>query len=278
MFPLAAFRQRPGALLALLTIALLASGAERSAADALGLQLTPATQSVPPNTEFEVKLRVTHAGASFNGFTALVLFDPAMLTPVRLSPLQQQVDSLMSSVCSSLWHKFRLGGGVDSIHVSMLCEGAAASGAGPLYRLRFRTGPNPGLTGLWFGPGLEFANAGIHVPAVASGGAIIGIGVPVPTLQVEEDPAADVTSLRVSPNPATRESRIDFGRPLRGRASVRVTDLAGRVVTWSTTEPGARLWSWAGLDRAGARVPPGLYFIEVREGSSVLRARVSRLD
>ena len=57
------------------------------------VQITPATLTVAPNSDFDVKLRITAPGSAFNAFSAIVVYDPSMITPVQLSPLRTQLDS-----------------------------------------------------------------------------------------------------------------------------------------------------------------------------------------
>lgn len=245
---------------------------------AVTVQITPATLTVAPNSDFDVKLRVTATGSAFNAFSAILVYDPAMMTPVQLSPLRTQLDSLLTSVCgsSSTFHKFRYGGGLDSIDVSMLCNGVSVTGPGPIYHLRFHAGAVTGRTGLSFGPGLKFANAGLLVNPVVSTGAIVGIGVPVLDAPGEIG-SGGALRLSVAPNPSQGESRIAFSQPLAMAGVIRLHDAQGRLVRESSVPAGATSWAWDGVAASGAPAAPGLYLAELRAGETRRFVRLVRV-
>lgn len=246
-----------------------------SARAALTLQITPATQTVAPGAEFEVKLRVIGASSPFNGFKAIVAYDPARLTAVQLSPLSSQVDSLIRPACTSLFHRFRLGSGLDSIDVAALCNGFSTSGPGPIYRLRFRAANTLGVTALQFMPGVEFADGGVLLSGVTASAAFIGIGTPV--LEAGADDRAGRLSLIASPNPAAGETRLDFGRALDQAGQLRVQDIQGRVLLRREVAAGVRAMQWDGRDAHGSVVPPGLYLASLRCGARVRFTRLARV-
>lgn len=242
------------------------------------VQITPGTLTVAPNSDFDVKLRVTATGSAFNAFSAVLVYDPSMITPVQLSPLRTQLDSLVTNACGtgSTFHKFRYGGGLDSIDVSMLCNGVSVTGPGPIYHLRFHAGAITGRTGISFGPGLKFANAGVLVNPVMATGAIIGIGVPV--LDVPGEPGnGGALRLSAAPNPSQGEARIAFSRPLERPGVIRVHDAQGRLVRESAVPGGATGWAWDGLSAAGKSAAPGLYLAELRTGETRRFVRLVRV-
>ena len=75
-----------------------------------------------------------------------------------------------------------------------------------------------------------------------------------------------------SPNP-TRDGRLSirFSLPASGRVSAQVLDLAGHRVRTLATErefsPGLQVLGWDGRNDAGAGLPSGVYFVEVRVGT-----------
>lgn len=242
------------------------------------VQITPATLTVAPNSDFDVKLRITAPGSAFNAFSAIVVYDPSMITPVQLSPLRTQLDSLLTYACGtgSTFHKFRFGGGLDSIDVSMLCNGVSVTGPGPIYHLRFHAGSVTGRTGLSFGPGLKFANAGVLVSPVSATGAIIGVGVPV--LDAPEDRSGGgALRMSVAPNPSQGESRIAFSQPLATDGTIRVHDALGRLVRASRVPEGASAWVWDGLTESGVPAAPGLYLAELGVGQERRFVRLVRV-
>ena len=75
-----------------------------------------------------------------------------------------------------------------------------------------------------------------------------------------------------SPNP-TRDGRLSirFSLPVSGQVSARLLDLAGHRVRTLATErefsSGVQVLGWDGRDDAGAALPSGVYFVEVRVGT-----------
>jgi hypothetical protein len=84
---------------------------------------------------------------------------------------------------------------------------------------------------------------------------------------------------RIVPNPARGAARIAFDLPGRAPARLDVYDVRGRHVRTllrEAAESGARTWD--GTDAHGSRVPPGLYFVELRVGDTVDRGRIVLMD
>jgi len=83
----------------------------------------------------------------------------------------------------------------------------------------------------------------------------------------------------VSPNPATGTVSIAFSLPGRADLRLDVYDVRGRHVrTLARESAGSGTRAWDGADDQGRRVRPGLYFVEMRAGDVVERARIVRLD
>jgi len=83
----------------------------------------------------------------------------------------------------------------------------------------------------------------------------------------------------VSPNPATGTVSIAFSLPGRADLRLDVYDVRGRHVrTLARETAGSGTRAWDGADDHGRRVRPGLYFVEMRAGAVVERARIVRLD
>jgi hypothetical protein len=94
------------------------------------------------------------------------------------------------------------------------------------------------------------------------------------TVGVGERPAAGgVTLASAFPNPFQRSSTLRFTLPAGSRATLRVHDIAGRVVRTlldSDLPAGARSATWDALDDRGARVPGGTYFARLIVGDRVV--------
>ena len=261
-----------------IALALVLAAGVPAARAGVTVALQPATQTVAPGSDFDLVIAVTQTGSAFNGFDAVIGFDPAALTLVQLSPLSLQEGSLMTSACSSTFHHFIQGSDQATIAEVLLCEGQSVTGPGQIYRLRFHASNTPQSTTVRFLPGLRFYNAGLYVTPVTSSDATIGIGM---TVGVGE-PETAVSGLRVraQPNPARAATvlRIEAGRP--GMQEVRVLDSLGRVVRHlerGSFAAGPREVSWNRRSDAGRRLPAGLYTVEVKTEAYTARTRLALL-
>src|SRR5262249_24992677 len=187
-----------GLVLGLCALALGATPARSAASVSMGL--TPASQSVTPGTDFDLFINVTSAGASFNGFDAVVSFDSAALTFVPLAPTTSQQGCLMTGTCSAscanTFHLFSAGG--DSLSVSdvLLCNQTFLTGPGHLYKLRFHASNTIQITHVRVRR-TNFYNAGLFVTPVQTADAVIGIGV---TLGVEPSSGTGPLHVHVQPS------------------------------------------------------------------------------
>jgi hypothetical protein len=79
-----------------------------------------------------------------------------------------------------------------------------------------------------------------------------------------EDPSMPrEVRLRVRPNPATGEVRIDLAAAGARAASIEVIDPSGRRLRALPVAPGQTSVLWDGCDEAGRSAPPGLYLIRI---------------
>ena len=73
-----------------------------------------------------------------------------------------------------------------------------------------------------------------------------------------------------SPNPFGSNTRIEFVLGNDGRTAITVYDVTGRRVanvTDSVLPAGRHSVSWDGVGSNGAKLPSGVYFVELRSGS-----------
>jgi len=261
--------------LAVLALALGALVAVPSSRAAISVGLTPASQTVTPGTDFDLFIDITSAGSSFNGFDAVVTYDPAALTFLPTSPTTLQQGCLMtgtcSSACGSTFHLFS--GAADSLSVSdvLLCNQVFLTGPGHLYKLRFHASSTPQITHVNFRSS-SFYNAGLFVTPVGTSNATIGIGI---TLGVGPSGPATPGRVRVEPNPSF--GRVEFvGEGGAAVSAVEILDLQGRVVralTPADAAAGVRL-SWDGRDARGVRVPAGVYQARIHRDGQTQQTRV----
>ena len=258
-------------------VCLLAAGVATPARAGIKVGLTPVTQEVALGAQFDVFLDVTEAGSNFNGYDAVVSWNPAQLTFVPLVPTSSQQGCLMtggcSAACGNTFHTFSAAG--DSLMVSnvLLCNNVSLTGPGHLYKLRFQAASSPPQVATITIRRANFYNAGLFVLPVEKAGCQIGIGV---TLDVPDGGRFTGAGMRVEPNPA--RSRVTFvaedGVP--GLAEVELLDLQGRLVrhlgpTWLGTSGSL---AWDGLDARGQQVPAGVYLAKIRRGDRHQTARV----
>jgi hypothetical protein len=242
-------------------------------ANGVAVALTPSTVQVDPGAAFDLDIFVIQAGASFNGFDAIVEWDPAALTPIFNAE-----GVLMTSACGNTFHRFRPGASADTIADVLLCSATSLTGPGQIYRLRFQASLTPQVTTVRFAPGLQFYDAGLYVPLDYVGSASVGIGM---TPVSAGPPAAPAQlRLRVAPNPARGGTVFTVEADRAGPQSLRVMDARGRVVRRfddRRAEPGVRTIAWDGRSQAGARVPPGVYLARLEVAGKAVWNRVMML-
>ncbi len=84
---------------------------------------------------------------------------------------------------------------------------------------------------------------------------------------VQADSAPRKTRLLVQPNPSRRGTLVSFDMPAPGNSSLRVYDIAGRmvrVIADGWVVPGTHQVFWDGKDESGEPVTSGVYFVQHR--------------
>jgi hypothetical protein len=264
----------PQRWLATLVCACALAGAARTAHAGVTVGLSPATGVVPPGGEFDVTLDIKTAGSSFNGFSVVLSYDPAVLTLLPMVPTNMQEGCLMTGVCSkacgNTFHQFAAAG--DSILVNdyLFCNAIALTGPGHLYQLHFRASSSAQLTSISIRRA-TFYNAGVLVTPVQTSGASLQI----PTNVGVGDGAPVTHTLRVEPNPAHGRMQLVIDDGATGAVQADILDLQGRLVRSlgsATLGPRARL-DWDGADRDGKPAPGGLYLARIQRGGKVQTSR-----
>ena len=246
-------------------------------ADGVTAALLPREQTVTPGAEFDLVLQCTESGALFNGFRAVVSWDPAALTFVPLSPLSLQEGSYMKGACGNTFHLFHQGASTDTITDVLLCNETFLTGPGQLYRLRFRASNTPQGAGVQF-LDLRFYKAGAYVEPVHSTGALIGIGVPPPV--GVGDPVAPHLALSAAPDPSRGPVLLTVAADLAGLQRLAVGDVQGRRVRrlaggWFPS--GTRSVAWDGRDDCGRPLPAGVYLVTLEGAGRTISRRVTLL-
>jgi flagellar hook capping protein FlgD len=245
------------------------------------LAVIPGTQTVPPGAFFDVELDVTVPGSAFNGFDAVVSYNPAALTFQPASPLSAQQGCLMtggcSAACGQTFHDFHAAGDSLAITDILLCDQISLTGPGQVYKLRFKASTTPQTTVIAI-RSAAFYDAGVYVtPVVTSGDSVrIAFGTGV-------GPTALAAGLRIAagPNPARGAVALTVTSDRGGWQEIEAHDLAGRLVRRiadGPAGPGVRRLTWDGTDARGARARAGVYLVSVREGGRTALARVVVID
>jgi hypothetical protein len=240
------------------------------------LAVSPETLSVAPGATFTLELRVPEPGSPFNGYDAVVEYDPARLTFLPLSPTSLQQGPDMLDACGSTYHVFRAAGDSLSISNVLLCSDLSLTGPAHLYTLRFVASTPPAVTHVRLRR-LQFYEAGTFVNPSLSRDSQVSWGV---VLDVGDLAAPMAPRLGVRANPAHGEQWFDVASPRSGAQSLVVYDAAGRAVRHleSGTRPaGTRAIRWDGRDDDGRPVAPGLYLVRFDASGQSARASLVRL-
>lgn len=232
-----------------------------AAAQGVHVAIQPTGQTVVPGSTFTLNLQVTEPGSLFNGFDAIVIYDPAALTFVPLAPTSLQQGSYMLSACGNTFHRFKSTN--DSLVITdvLLCSGVSLPGPGQIYKLQFAASTMPQITQLSL-VGVQFYNGGLFVNPAFTTNATIGIGMAV---DVDPGPSLAISArVRLTPNPFSGSTTVQITSPREGAQRIIVRDIQGRQVRnleqgWFA--PGTRLVQWDGRDDAGRPLAAGVYRI-----------------
>jgi hypothetical protein len=123
----------------------------------------------------------------------------------------------------------------------------------------------------WRWLGCEFRLTGGDVGAAHGVGFVLDrlrIGIPLGTGTPDGDALSDKIRA-VRPNPFNPLTTVEFEIAVKGRAALRVYDIAGRLVTTlrdGEVEPGEYEATWDGTDDSGERVASGVYMLRLEVG------------
>lgn len=269
-------------LAGLLALAALLATVAHPAAAAVKISVQPAMTNVATGAEFDVTLHHTPAGSAFNGFVAVVGYDPAALTFVPLANTANQQGCLMTGTCSgacgNTFHRFEAAGDSLTITNHLLCNQVVITQPGTLYKLRFRASTTPQATWIRIRRA-TFYDAGLYVTPVGITDAQVGIGV-VLDAGGAGAPAAGLR-VRAEPNPSRGRLSLAIDSDRAGERRIEVYDPAGRLVRrldGGRHGPGLSRVPWDGTDLSGARVRPGVYLVTVLAGDRVARTRIAVLE
>ena len=252
-------------------------------AHAQGVQcgLIPAQQSVALGAQLEIDLDATAAGSPFNGFDAVISYDPAALTLLPASPTSLQQGCLMTGACSAscgnTFHRFAAAADSMAITDVLLCDQVVLSGPGQLYQLHFQAANVAQVTTVRIRRAV-FYNSGLYVTPVATADCQVGIGI---VLDAGGGGAVRGLGVSAAPNPARGGVAVRVESEREGEQEVWVYDVSGRRVRelsrgWYGS--GARVVGWDGRDGAAARAPAGVYLVRLQAGGRMAQTRVTLLQ
>jgi hypothetical protein len=249
------------------SVAILASLSPVTAGASVRLAAVAAQATVPPGGTIDVELRIAAPGSAFNGYDAVIGFDPDVLSLVP-TPLVEREGPLMTEACANRFHVLQsdtTAGDVSIAHV-LLCAGVSVTGPGTVYRLRFRAGPEDAVTHVRLLPGTAFYLAGEVVAPVVTTDAriVVGSGTAAPA---DRPPATPQVS--AWPNPFNPRTTIRCVATEPGLAHLRVHDLRGIAVRDLFTGPvsaGEIVTMWDGRSDDGRPVPSGRYILRLQVG------------
>ena len=240
------------------------------------LAVLPANISVEPGEIFDVELTVTLPGSAFNGYDAVVGFDPAVLTFIEL-PLPEQEGPLMTDACNNMFHQFNVSASGDTLTINhlMLCAATSVTGPGVVYRLRFQAGDQEATTSISLLSGTAFFLAGLFVNPVFTWDSEVQITQVSP---VPADLVSASVNLTVAPNPFNPMTTISFEAADAMHAHIAVYSSRGSLIAElldDQVSTGRNSVVWDGRDIHGQKVSSGTYLVRLDLGGEPFIQRVT---
>lgn len=242
---------------------------------AVTVRLGTPTPIVAPGDTVTIEFVVPVADSAFNAFHLVLSYDPTLVTFVPTVPLSDQVGTVMSDACPTLFHQFRtlVGSNTDSTvaDVSLLCNQTFATGPGVIYRQKFLAGPSAGVAVFSIGVSSHVYAAGVFVNPLHARGLTLVIGnvaeVPQPR---HADGGCRLEAPRPNPLRLGEDATVAFTLPDRAAVALELFDLGGRRVAardvgLAPAGPSTIRWALPSL-------PAGHYQLRLRaDGQTVAR-------
>lgn len=256
------------------------------------------------------------AAPHVTGAVAMLLQKRGALTPAQIKTYLNS-HAIIDGFTGAPWNnvfgngKLRLGELIDPTVSVDSANGGENWAVGSSQTIKWTAADNVGVTSIDLllsrtGPGGPFETIALGVPNTGSfawsvtGPATTNAFLKVVATDAETNSASDLSNAafsivdqtgvpgggeaitrfaltRIAPNPTNDATSIEFTVPRTADVSVRVLDVAGRVLETlvsGSQEPGRHSVLWSGkVD--GHRAPPGLYFIRLQTAGVEISRRVS---
>jgi hypothetical protein len=259
---------------ALFSACLMFLGGNRArAVEEFHAHLTPALLFVNLGTDFQVDFGVDGSARQFNGYEALIRYDPTL---AGFRAVEE--GSLMTQACVNRFRALSTptDSTVDYVHV-ILCDGVSLNGPGTLSRYTFHADQVGSFELRVIGnPDHSFYDAGEYVAPdhptyprqVVLHAATVVILDPVTDVEDSAVPAGQLV-VRQAPNPSHGAGTIQLDLPEKGPVEIEIVDPTGRrvwVYSGAELRGGAHSIPWGELGPRDRALPAGAYFCRIRAG------------
>jgi hypothetical protein len=233
----------------------------------VSLAISPESTVVTPGAEFTVDVVVAAVGDPFNGYDAIVGYDPARLELILPLPRSAGEGALFKDACPQRFLNVAVAGDSASVTVShvLLCAGTTVSGPGPVYQLRFRARGILGQTHLMLLDGTAAYDSGDYVEPVETSDARVWIGDASSTPVIPDRPG-----IFAVPNPFNPRTEIRGELAESQVVRLEVFDAAGRridLIFEGWVPSGPFRFTWNGRDAHGRSLASGVYHALLTTGS-----------
>lgn len=219
-----------------------------------------------------VDVVVPVAGDAFNGYDAILSFDPADFEALLPLPPSAGEGSLFTDACGLRFLDVSDDGDSARVRVShvLLCAGTSVTGPGTTYSLAFRA-LDETTSAIALGPGTQAYDAGNLVPTTTGPGLEITVGDPTTSPAPQR-----VARLHAFPNPFNPSTTLRIEGARGDAARLTIHDATGRLVRalfdGRLTDAALEL-RWNGRDATGRGVASGIYRARLTtpRGSDVVR-------
>jgi len=226
------------------------------------VSVSPESTLVEPGDTFSVFLWKDSVDVTFDGYEAVVTYDPAVIRYLGATEESVMVDS-----CWNRWWVVTPSSGSIFISHVLMCGGITVEGPGALSALTFEA-ISEGSTAIsvdyfWF------TLSGIWIKDVDWHDGIIDVGDLSGVGKGPED-GEFTLSVMARPNPAREFDITIQGAPPSGTGSIpsqlEIYDVQGRVVAsprLTAADPNRWSYEWNGTGENGSRLAGGVYFARI---------------